>query len=286
MSRLGIIGVGLLGSSVARAARFYGVADTIAGFDRDSDNLTRAEELGVVDIACATLAEAVEGADRVVLAIPVGGVAGVLTALAPHWNPATRYTDTGSTKQDVIAVLRAVFGEVPSNFVPGHPIAGAEQSGVAAGRADLFVGKRVILTPCPETSAVALADITAFWQQLGATVACMDAHRHDRILAATSHLPHVLAFVLTELLGRRDEQEAIFQYAAGGFRDFSRIASSDPVMWRDICVANQAHLVPLIDEYCAALTATRNLIAHASADELHDRFERARLARQRFLNLT
>lgn len=286
MNRLGIIGVGLLGSSVARAARLHGLAGDISGFDRDADNLATAVSLGVLDRAANTPGEAAAGADLVVLAVPVGAMPSVLSELKPYWAESTLYTDVGSTKQALVETLQAVFGYIPSNFVPGHPIAGAEQSGVAAGRADLFDGKRVILTPCPETSPAATAAITTFWQHLGAIVAPMEPLRHDRILAATSHLPHVLAFVLTDLLGHMDDQDAIFQYAAGGFRDFSRIASSDPTMWRDICMANHARIVPLIDDYCRALLAVRELIAHESASELHDLFSHARSARQRFLNLS
>lgn len=286
MSRLCIIGVGLIGSSVARSARLQGLVQGITGYDRDAANLDLAVKLGVIDQASESLADAVAGADWVFLAVPVGSIEAVLSELEPHWNAATTYTDVSSTKQDVLAALSRVFGHIPANFVPGHPIAGAERSGVEAGKADLFAGKRVILTPVSETSDSAVDKVATFWQTLGAHVSFMDPLRHDQILAATSHLPHVLAFALTDMLGRMDEQEAIFQYAAGGFRDFSRIASSDPGLWRDICLANQAQIVPLIDAYCAALTAIRDLIAQESATELHDTFNRARSARERFLNLS
>lgn len=284
IARLCIVGVGLLGSSVARAARQQGLVREIVGVDTDSANLEAALRLGVLDQTHETIAEAVQGADWVMLAVPVGAIPSVLAALKPQWNAATLYTDVGSTKCDLMAALETVLGHIPPNFVPGHPIAGAEQSGVEAGRADLFAGKRVILTPCAETSAQAVADVTGFWQGVGAVVSSMEPLRHDQILAATSHLPHVLAFVLADLLGRKDEQEAIFQYAAGGFRDFSRIASSDPRMWLDICLANREQIVPLIEAYCEALTSVRDLIADQSAEELHTVLTRARSARQRFLN--
>lgn len=284
IGRLCLIGVGLLGGSVARAARQRGLVREIVGVDTDARNLEIALELGVVDRVATTIAEGVHTADWIVLAIPVGAIPAVLAELRLHWNEHAIYTDVGSTKNDLIAALASVFGQIPANFVPGHPIAGAEQSGVTAARADLFVGKRVILTPVAATSAPALDAVTDFWQALGAEVAVMEPWRHDRILAATSHLPHVLAFVLTELLGRKDEQDAIFQFAAGGFRDFSRIASSDPRMWRDICLANHEPIVSLIEEYREALASARDLIASQSATELQTLFESARNARQRFLN--
>ncbi len=284
IGRLCLIGVGLLGGSVARAARERGLVRDITGIDTDTRNLETALELGVVDRVTTSIAEGIHDADWVVLAIPVGAIPAVLAQLKPLWNEQAIYTDVGSTKNDLIAALATVFGQIPPNFVPGHPIAGAEQSGVKAARADLFTGKRVILTPTAATSTTSLTAVTAFWQGVGADVAVMEPWRHDQILAATSHLPHVLAFVLTELLGQKDEQAAIFRFAAGGFRDFSRIASSDPRMWQDICLANREQIVPLIEEYRAALASARDLIASQSADELYALFERARTARQRFLN--
>lgn len=284
IGRLCLIGVGLLGGSVARAARERGLVRDITGIDTDTSNLETALELGVVDRVTTSIAEGIHDADWVVLAIPVGAIPAVLAQLKPLWNEQAIYTDVGSTKNDLIAALATVFGQIPPNFVPGHPIAGAEQSGVKAARADLFTGKRVILTPTAATSTTSLTAVTAFWQGVGADVAVMEPWRHDQILAATSHLPHVLAFVLTELLGQKDEQAAIFRFAAGGFRDFSRIASSDPRMWQDICLANREQIVPLIEEYRAALASARDLIASQSADELYALFERARTARQRFLN--
>jgi len=286
IGRLCIIGVGLLGGSVARAARQYGLAREIVGVDSNPANLEAALRLGVVDRAYEFIQPAAEGADWVVLATPVGTMPALLYDLRACWNRAAIYTDVGSTKCNLIAALKGIFGDIPDNFIPGHPIAGAEQSGVEAARADLFTGKRVILTPVAATSPGALAEVSSFWRGVGASVSMMEPERHDQILAATSHLPHVLAFALTDLLGQKDEQEAIFQFAAGGFRDFSRIASSDPKMWLDICLANREQLLPLIEEYCASLSAMRELMAHQSADELLALFTRARAARQRFLSIS
>lgn len=284
VERLCIIGVGLIGGSVARAARQNRVARYIIGVDSDRANLRAALDSGVIDEAHGEVGERAALADLVVIATPVGGVPGVLAQLKGHWRDATVYSDAGSTKRSVLEAAAQVFGAVPDNFVPAHPIAGAEQSGVLASRADLYAGKRVIVTPTERTDPTALNRVTAFWKGLGATVSTMHADHHDAVLAATSHLPHVLAFVLTAMLGRRDETQEIFRYAAGGFRDFTRIASSDPLMWRDICVANGAQITPLIEAYCAELKAAASLIETGDAAALHDLFAEARAARQRFLD--
>jgi prephenate dehydrogenase len=284
IERLGVIGVGLIGGSVARAARAQGWVATVAGVDADAGNLRKALESGVIDVACENVADGVAACDLVVIATPVGSVESLLRQLKPVWSEHTVYTDVGSTKCDVIAAAERVFGTVPANFVPGHPIAGAERSGVEAAQADLYQGKRVILTPLPDTRPEAVRRVEELWRALGAKVSCMEPAHHDEVLAATSHLPHVLAFVLTEMLGRKDEQQEIFQYAAGGFRDFTRIASSDPRMWLDICLANGREIVPLIEQYREALRRAADLIANRSADELLALFANARQARQRFLD--
>ena len=284
IGRLSIIGVGLIGGSIARAARTKGLAQCIVGSDSDPGNLQKALETGVIDIGSADPEEAATDADLVVIAVPVGAMEAVLRKLKPAWSERTVYTDAGSTKGNVITAAERVFGAFPGNFVPGHPIAGAERSGVEAAIADLYEGKRVILTPVSNSRSDAVRQVEAFWLALGAKVSCMELAHHDEVLAATSHLPHVLAFVLTEMLGRKDEQREIFQYAAGGFRDFTRIASSDPKMWLDICLANGREIVPLIGQYQEALQRTAELISKGRSEELYALFSGAREARQRFLD--
>jgi prephenate dehydrogenase len=284
IERLCIIGVGLIGGSIARAARVKKLARVVVGVDTDPVNLQTALVQGVVDEVFDSVSQGAAGADFVLLATPVGTTEPVLEALRSIWSESAVYTDAGSTKSDVIAAARRVFGEMPSNFVPGHPIAGAERSGVEASTADLYDGKRIILTPWKTTSPAALDKVQAFWQSIGAQVSLMDAVHHDEVLAATSHLPHVLAFVLTAMLGRKDEQQEIFQYAAGGFRDFTRIASSDPKMWQDICLANHHQIVPLIEQYREELQKAADWISQQSAEELLGLFSQARSARQRFLD--
>jgi prephenate dehydrogenase len=284
IERLCVIGVGLIGGSIALGARASGWAASVAGIDADPRNLQAALDSGVIDAAYADAAEGAAGCDVVVIATPVGSVEAVLRQLRPAWSESAVYTDVGSTKCNVIQAAERVFGAVPANFVPGHPIAGAERSGVGAAKADLYEGKRVILTPLPDTQPGAVAEVEALWRSLGARVSQMEPRHHDEVLAATSHLPHVLAFTLTAMLGRKDEQDEIFQYAAGGFRDFTRIASSDPKMWRDICLANGAEIVALLERLRKDMHTVEDLIQQGSADALLALFTEARDARQRFLD--
>ena len=284
IERLCIVGVGLIGGSIARAARAAGVCRSVVGVDACADNLAEAKALGVIDEGYDEVAAGAAGADWVVIATPVGAVPQVFAALKPIWSDLGLCTDAGSTKQDVVAAAAAALGELPANFVPGHPIAGAERSGVGAANAELYRGKRVILTPLEGvTDPAAVGRVSAFWERLGARVSCMDPVHHDEVLAATSHLPHVLAFALTHMLGRQDEQQEIFRYAAGGFRDFTRIASSDPRMWRDICVANRDQIVAQLHRYGEELVQLAALLERADAAALFDYFTEAREARQRFL---
>lgn len=282
--RICIIGVGLIGGSIARAARLQGLAREVVGFDNCNGNLREALRLGVVDRIADSLPEAVDQADLVVIATPVGATEVIFEALRPLWSDKTLYTDVGSTKLNVIAAAKRCLGRMPGNFVPGHPIAGAESSGAGAASDSLFVNKRVILTTHPDTDDDAVKKISAFWSALGASVSLMDAAHHDAILAATSHLPHVLAFTLVHLLGRKDDQEEIFQYAAGGFRDFTRIASSDPRMWADICLANKEFILLLMSDLSKELQTVSDLMAHNDHQELLRFFTDARHARQRFLD--
>jgi len=284
--KLCIIGVGLMGGSVARTVRLKGLSKNIVGYGRlqDLQNLETAKRLGVIDDYFLDIENAVQDADCVVIATPVESIESILSLLKPVWSEHTIYTDVGSTKGSVVAAAQRVFGVIPNNFVLAHPIAGAEQSGVEAAVDDLFVNKRLIISPLSHTRIDALKKIQSFWEQCGSDVSMMEVHRHDAILAATSHLPHVLAFALVDMLGHQDEQSEIFNYAAGGFRDFTRIASSDPTMWRDICLANKNEIIPLLEQTKSQLDKIQCLLENNEGQQLFEIFAYANIARQRFLN--
>lgn len=286
-NKLCIIGVGLIGGSIARAARQHGLCKTIVGFGRKDDlpNLQAGKNLGVIDEHCLDISEAVADADCIIIATPVGAIESVFTLLKPCWNEKAIYTDVGSTKANVIAAAERVFGFVPDNLVPAHPIAGAEQSGVIASVDNLFVSKRLIITPDKVTRPDAVQTMQEFWERLGSQVAVMDAAHHDAILAATSHLPHIVAFAMVDMLGHKDEQSEIFKYAASGFRDFTRIASSDPTMWLDICVANKNEIIPLIRQLKGELDKIQQFLDNNDNEQLFNTFTYAGKARQRFLDL-
>ncbi len=285
-NRLCIIGVGLIGGSIARAARQQGLCSNIIGYGRklDEQNLQAAKQLGVIDDYTLELSEAVQGADCVVIATPVASIESIFAQLKPLWSDDAVYTDVGSTKSSVIAAAERVFGVVPDNLVPAHPIAGAENSGVTASVDDLFLNKRLIITPVSNTKPEAVKKIQKFWERLGSVVSVMDVQHHDSVLAATSHLPHILAFALVDMLGHKDEQSEIFQYAAGGFKDFTRIASSDPTMWQDICAANKDEIIPLIEQLKGELDKIQRLLETNDTQQLFETFTYARNARQRFLD--
>jgi prephenate dehydrogenase len=285
IDQLCVIGVGLIGGSVAKAAKLRGVARQIVGVDCDKDNLARALKSNVVDLTALDPAAGARQSDFVLIATPVGATESIVDQLRCVWSEATVYTDVGSTKNNVVEAVNRIFGYMPANFVPAHPIAGAERTGVEASTPDLFEGKRIIVTPATSTSTDAVSRVETFWRALGGKVSQMTCEHHDQVLGATSHLPHVLAFALTAMLGQKDQQQEIFQYAAGGFRDFTRIASSDPKMWLDICLANRKALVPLIEQYRDVLHSVAALIEAQSGEELYALFEEARDARQRFLDL-
>lgn len=281
---LAVIGLGLIGGSFARALRAAGAVGAIHGFDPDPMQRKAALALGVIDHAADSAAQAVREADVVVLAVPVLRTAEALLAVLPALRPDTVVTDVGSTKQSVLAdVQRVCAGAVPPWFVAAHPIAGTEKSGVAASFAELFKNKRLILTPHALQDAAALATVRALWQATGARVVEMDAARHDAIFAATSHLPHLLAFGFVELLSQGEGSEEIFSNAGGGFRDFTRIASSSPEMWHDIVRANTPEVLRLLTAQIEQLQKMQGLIEHQQWAELQALFERARTARERYL---
>ena len=286
IERLTIIGVGLIGGSLARALKSAGAVKEVVGTSRSIQNLQRARELGVVDRIEVDMGAAVSGADVVVAAVPVGAMESVFTDIAPHLSDKTVLTDVGSSKASVVEAAQKAFGKLPVNFVPGHPIAGTEQSGVDASFSELFEQHRVILTPTEASSADAVSRIRDMWEQVGAIVTETSISHHDEILAATSHLPHLLAFALVDTLATMDDKQEIFDYAAGGFRDFTRIASSDPLMWHDICVHNGSALLKILDRFDADLDRLRKAIANNDSDYLLEVFSRAKAARDQLTSVS
>jgi prephenate dehydrogenase len=282
--RLAVIGVGLIGGSLARALRAAGAVGEVVGCGRSAANLECALELGVVDRWSQDPAAAVAGADLVFVGVPLGTMGQIFGAIRNALAPDAVVTDGGSVKGSVVADARAAFGRVPGALVPGHPIAGTERSGVEASFAELYQGRRVILTPLPETDPAAVERVSAMWQTCGAQVTLMEVAHHDEVLAATSHLPHMLAFGLVDALARMRENDEIFRYAAGGFRDFTRIASSDPVMWRDICIANREPLGAMLERFGDEMKDLAEAIRRGDAARLLEIFARAKAARDRYVD--
>ncbi len=282
IGRLAVIGLGLIGGSFAKGMRQSGLCREVVGCDRDPATLRQAVPLGAVDDITDDLASAVQGADLIMLAVPVLAMEQVLGQLARLELGQAVITDAGSTKNAVVDAVRTAFGHLPPQFVPGHPIAGSERSGVEAADAHLFRNHKVILTPLAETSEAALALVRQSWSALGADVEDMPLADHDEVLAATSHLPHLLAFSLVDTLASRSENLEIFRYAAGGFRDFTRIAASDPVMWRDVFLANRDAVLRSLDNFTHDLSRLRAAVEDGDANTLLGVFTRARSAREHF----
>jgi prephenate dehydrogenase len=282
INKLVVVGVGLIGGSFALALRQAGMVRQVTGVGRSHENLETALRLGVVDSIEDDLASAIKDADVILLAIPVSQTGQVMSHIASHIGPHTVVTDAGSTKQDVILAARTHFAAHFSRFVPGHPIAGAESSGVQAAHASLFLDKHVVLTPVEETSQEAVARITTLWQSCGACVSHMPPQQHDAVLAIMSHLPHLLAFALMNLVlsSTSNHPEELLRFAGSGFRDFTRIAGSSPEMWRDICLANRESLIRQIDAYQGEVTALRDMLIAADGASLEKVFAEARKARQ------
>ena len=295
MKKLVIFGVGLIGGSVALALKKAGFVTHIVGVGRSEKSLNEALDLGVIDSfsdtlqtnihAASSLAKIIVDADLILIAAPVAQTKSILQSIKPHLQPQTVVTDAGSTKGDVLACAKEVLGEQFSQFVGGHPIAGAEKSGVSAATADLFVGKNVVLTPTTlnkdglETNIHALSGVADLWQQCGANVREMSAENHDSIFAAVSHLPHLLAFALVDEIASRPNAEELFSFAASGFRDFTRIAGSHPEMWRDISLANKSALLSEIGAFENELSQLKQLLKNDDANGLQALFERASVTR-------
>lgn len=282
--RLAVIGVGLIGGSLARALRAAGEVDEVVGCGRGRENLEHALELGVIDRFSHHIAEAVEGADLVFLAVPLGAMEQAFREVCDRLVEGAVVTDGGSAKHCVVEACRVACGQIPAAFVPGHPIAGTENSGVAASFPELYSNRRVILTPLAETAVEAVDKVERMWRICGAEVTRMSVQHHDEVLAATSHLPHMLAFSLVDALARMKENDEIFRYAAGGFRDFTRIASSNPVMWRDICVANRNALGEVMTAYIAEMQELADVIREGDGSRLLEIFSRAKAARDRYVD--
>ncbi len=285
ISRLTVVGVGLIGGSAARALRAAGAVGEIVGCGRQLPTLERAKALGVIDRYSSNPADAVRGADVVLLGMPVSAIADCYAAMAPGLEAGAVVSDVGSTKGSVLASVRSKLGKLPANFVPAHPIAGTEKSGVEASFAGMFQQRRVILTPEPETDPQAVARIRALWEACGARITQMSAAHHDEVLAATSHLPHLLAFALVDCLAALEERSEIFTYAAGGFRDFTRIASSQPDMWADIAGANREALLQVMARFEATLQSLRGALEQGDRASIVESFSRAKAARDRFAQM-
>ncbi|MDF3881747.1 prephenate dehydrogenase [Cupriavidus basilensis] len=280
-SRVVIVGVGLIGGSLALALKRAGAVGTVVGVGRSQASLERALKLGVIDEA-ATLEEAAKGANVIVLCAPVAQTFALLHALEPHLEPATIVTDAGSTKSDVIMAAKTALGDKAAQFVPAHPIAGRELNGVEAALADLYAGKKVVLCPLQENVRTDVAAVRAMWETAGADCFVMSAVQHDAVFAAVSHLPHLLSYALVAQVANAEDAALKLDFAGGGFRDFTRIAASSPEMWRDICVGNREAMLSELTTYQAMLAHLKTLIENSNGEGLERIFQRASQARQQW----
>ncbi len=274
-----IFGVGLIGGSFALALRREGMVAEVVGFGRSQATLDEAKQLGIIDRSGGDIAREMGDADLVLLATPVAQMADIFKRIAPHLGAHTLVTDGGSTKGDVVAAARANLGERIAQFIPAHPIAGAEKSGAAAALAGLYEGRRVVLTPLPENAPAAVARVREAWEQCGANVSELTPEQHDGVFAAVSHLPHLLSFALVHDLAQRDNRDLLLSFAASGFRDFTRIAASSPEMWRDICLANREALLRELLQYANELHGLYQALEQSDAARLEQVFSEARKVR-------
>lgn len=279
--RIALVGIGLIGSSLALAIRRHGLADHVAISTRGADTLARASELGLGDSYCENPADAVRDADLVIVSVPVGASGAVAQQIAASLKPGAILTDVGSTKNSVIAQM---LPHVPAgvHFIPGHPLAGTEKSGPDAGFAELFENRWCILTPLPETDEAALQTLTDFWRACGSTIDLMDPEHHDMVLAIVSHLPHIIAY---NIVGTADDLEyvtksEVIKYSASGFRDFTRLAASDPTMWRDVCLHNKDAILEMLARFSEDLSALQRAIRWGDGEKLFDLFTRTRAIRR------
>lgn len=288
LNKVVIFGVGLIGGSFARSLKKAGAVRTIVGVGRSAASMARALELGIVDaigVASepASLADALHGADLVLLAAPVAQTEAILAAIAPHLQAGTVVTDAGSTKSDVVAAARRALGSKVAQFVPGHPIAGRETNGPDAAIDDLYVGKKVVITALPENAAADVERVAQAWRACHAIIHRLTPEEHDKVFAAVSHLPHLLAYALVDDIAKKPHADLLFQYAASGFRDFTRIAGSSPEMWRDISLANQSALLTELDAYMAQLMVLRTQLAAGDGAGLERVYSNAQHARHQWI---
>lgn len=284
MKKLVIFGVGLIGGSVALALKKAGHATQIVGVGRSQQSLQTALELGVIDVATSNIADAMHDADMVLIATPVAQTPSILSTIKPHLGVQTIITDAGSTKGDVLRYAEDILGELSSQFIGGHPIAGAEKSGVTAATDNLYINQNVVLTPGKNTNPQAILTVRKLWLDCGANVSEMSAETHDGIFAAVSHLPHLLAFALVDDIASRPNAAQLFGFAASGFRDFTRIAGSNPEMWRDISLANKEALLGEITAYQTEIELLKAMLKNADGSGLQALFERASVARNAWAN--
>lgn len=279
--RIVVFGVGLIGGSFALALKQAGEVKQVIGVGRRVETLQRAQALGIIDMMGD--ASSVAGADLVLIAAPVAQTEMLLREMQPHLQAGTVVTDAGSTKSDVVQAARAALGEKIAQFVPGHPIAGREQNGPEAALADLYHGKKIVITALPENSSDSIARVAGAWERCGALIHYLSAEEHDAVFAAVSHLPHLLAYALVGDIASRENADRLFQYAASGFRDFTRIAGSSPEMWRDISLANRQALLAELDAYTAQLASLRTMLLSADGAALEQVYARAQSARQSWI---
>lgn len=279
IDRLAIIGVGLIGGSLALALKQAGAVGHVVGCGRNQKSLEKGLELGIIDSYQISVSDAVKAANIVVLAVPLGAMRAVFEQIAGAITDQAVITDVGSAKASVVRVAMECLGDRVGQFVPGHPVAGTEKSGVEAGFPSLYQNRRVILTPLDSTDQGAIETIDKMWRQCGASIEYLSVQHHDKVLAATSHLPHMLAYALVNFLSGLNEHDEIFRYASGGFRDFTRIASSDPVMWRDVCISNGEALIALIEQYKNELDQVSAAIQNQDAERLLELFGNAKSER-------
>ena len=290
--RVAIVGIGLIGSSLARALKSGGLARHVAVHDADAAVCATADTLGIADSVHAALGDAVAGADLVVLSVPVGVYTAVAAAMAPHLAPGAIVTDVGSVKEEVIRALKPVL-PAGAHLVPGHPVAGTEHSGPESGFAELFRHRWAILTPEPGTDAQAIERVSEMWRRVGSDVEIMEASHHDRVLAITSHLPHLIAYTIVATAADLESQlkaeragddvvttAEVIKYSAGGFRDFTRIAGSNPVMWRDVFLSNKEAVLEMLGRFTEDLAALQRAIRWEDGDQLEALFTRTRAIRR------
>ena len=283
LNKVVIVGVGLIGGSFARALKAAGAVAHITGLGRSAESMARALELGIIDEVATSPEQAMRGADLVLIAAPVAQTERILASLAPYLEAGTIVTDAGSTKSDVVAAAYAALGERVGQFVPAHPIAGRETNGPDAAIVDLYVGKKVVITALPENAPEAVERVATAWKACGAVIHRLTPQDHDKVFASVSHLPHLLAFALVDDIAQKPHGALLFQYAASGFRDFTRIAGSSPEMWRDISLANQTALLAELDAYQLQLSAMRAMLAEGDGAALEKVYANAQRARCRWI---